>query len=84
MIEKHNVSYGSVEPSAKAYEQDHVIINSDVTKVVKEDESYEWIAGTVQFYTYNEYVQMQDAALIEQQHVNDEQDELIAEILEGQ
>lgn len=76
MIERQNISYGSVEPAAKIYETDHVILNSNIRKETRTDPegatTYEWIAGTVKYYSYKEYAQMQDAAAAEQQEVNDE------------
>lgn len=82
----NNVHYGTDKPSEIIYAPDKVYVNHDLHQVempMEEETHLEWVATTVDCYDYQEYVGMQNAIIESQKAINQEQDELIAEIIEG-
>lgn len=75
-------NFGSRRPDAKAYLPDLVEINENIRVVEHEDGDY-YLADST-YYTYQEYAAYQDGLIAAQKALNEEQDELIAELIEGE
>lgn len=74
-------NFGSERPLPKVYHQDQVEINENIREIEHEEGNY-FIADST-YYSYREYVESQDSVIADQKSINEEQDELIAEIIEG-
>lgn len=86
MNTKYNVHYGAYHPDEIIYAPDLVAVNINLHTVevqLEEETEIDWVADEVYEYTYQEYTQMQASVIASQKAINEEQDELIAELIEG-
>lgn len=83
---KYDVHYGFDKPDEVIYAPDMVYVNIGLHRVdikIDEEDSHDWVATEMKCYTYQEFVKIQDSVIESQKSINKEQDELIAELIEG-